>query len=114
MTAEDRLQSQCVKWLRLQYPNELIFAIPNGGTRNILEAVKLKQTGVLSGVADVFIALPNGKYHGLFVEFKVGKNKQTTTQREFEKIIKSKGYEYKVAYSLDEFIDIVTIYINNT
>ena len=52
---EDNLQKACVTWFRLQYPDVVIFAIPNGGSRNPIEAAKLKATGTLAGVADLFV-----------------------------------------------------------
>lgn len=49
---------------------QLLFAIPNGGDRNILVAAKLKAEGVRAGVPDLFLAVPRGRYHGMFVELK--------------------------------------------
>ena len=111
MTEEDKIQMDCVKWFRIQYPNEIIFAVPNGGSRNLFEAVKLKKTGTLAGVADLFLAKPSKGFSGLFIEVKQGRNKQTQTQKDFEQIIKLKGYEYRVVYSLDEFMDLIYSYL---
>lgn len=52
---EHQEQVAFVEWFRLQFPGVMIFAIPNGGARNIVTAKKLKAEGVLPGVADLYI-----------------------------------------------------------
>jgi hypothetical protein len=42
-----------------------------------------------------------------FFELKVGKNKQTEKQKEFQQAIEDCGYHYHLVYSLDKFIEIV-------
>lgn len=41
--SEDQLQRQCVKWFRMQYPKleKRLFAIPNGGKRDVVTAAKI-------------------------------------------------------------------------
>lgn len=53
--SEDAEQALFVQWFRRNYPNVRIFAIPNGGLRNIAVAMKLKVTGVVAGVPDLYI-----------------------------------------------------------
>ena len=123
---EDHLQAECVRWFRYQYPNVVIFAIPNGGSRNPIEAAKLKRTGTLAGVADLFVMKAKWvdedieifgftdyycKYHGLFIEMKVGKNKQTPAQVEFQEYCQQAGYEYQVCRSFDEFKEVIENYL---
>jgi len=50
-----------------------LIAIPNGGFRNILEAIRLKRQGVRPGVFDLFLAYPCGQLHGLWIELKAPK-----------------------------------------
>ena len=42
---EERLQVSCVNWFDYQYPQyrQLLFAVPNGGSRNKIEAANLKK-----------------------------------------------------------------------
>lgn len=47
-----------------------MFAIPNGGLRDKITAGNLKREGVKAGVPDIFLPIPRGGYHGLFVEMK--------------------------------------------
>jgi len=108
---ESRLQQQCVKWFRLQYPNILIAAIPNGGKRSVVTAAMLKREGALAGFPDLFIAKPNEFYSGLFVEMKWGNNKPTEQQKEVMQKLTDAGYKVAVCYSFDEFVNVVTSYI---
>lgn len=53
------------------YPElELLYHIPNGGSRNQIEAAKLKRLGVRAGVPDLCLPVARGKYHGLYIEMK--------------------------------------------
>jgi hypothetical protein len=105
---EHKLQVAICKYLDLC--GYEFFAIPNGGLRNIKVAAKLKQEGVKAGVADLFVALSNGKYHGLFIEVKVGKNRQQPNQKIFEQKVLENGYQYKVVRSIDEMISVIREY----
>lgn len=54
-----------------------IFAIPNGGDRDIRVAVKLKAEGVRRGVPDLMLLAKRHGYSGLVIELKVGTNRQS-------------------------------------
>ena len=111
---EHNLQAACVRWFDLQFPHlaKLLFAIPNGGKRNIVTAVKLKAEGVRAGVWDMFLALPTKHYAGLFIEMKVGKNKLTKAQEEFGDKMTRQGYFCVVCYNLDQFMDAIESYLS--
>lgn len=110
---ESKLQSECVKWFRYQYPQYkgLLFAIPNGGHRNIITARILKAEGVLAGVADLFFAKPSDGVHGCFIEMKFGKGKQTESQKAFSAEVIKHGYLYWICYSFDDFQKLITQYL---
>lgn len=105
MQKESVLQTACVKWFRLQYPDLIIYAVPNGGSRNVREAQRLKAEGVLAGVADLVVMLPQGK--SIYIEMKVKWNKQTDNQKEFQKKAIELGHTYAVCYSFEEFQQII-------
>lgn len=119
---ESKLQRECVRWFDLQYPKlkQLLFAIPNGGARNKIEAGIMKGEGVRAGVADMFLAeyvdheKVGHKYqgcHGLFIEFKFGKGKQTDSQKTFEKSVKNNWYWYEVVSDFDSFKNLIETYL---
>ena len=64
---EHILQVNCVNYFRLRYPKGLIYAIPNGGQRNVIVASKMKAEGVLSGVPDLHIPIAKKGYNGLYI-----------------------------------------------
>lgn len=72
----------------------LTFAIPNGGSRNMVEAVNLKLEGVSPGVPDVFQAVPSGIYHGLFLEFKNMDKKSRPSDEQVRRINDLRGCGY--------------------
>lgn len=108
---EDNLQENCVRWLRLNYKNVLIFAIPNGGRRNIREAARLKRQGVTKGIPDLFIAHPMEKSCGLFIELKIGKNKMTPEQKEIQDHLWIRGYSHFCCWTFEDFITVVSNYL---
>jgi len=122
---EDDLQKACVTWFRLQYPDVVIFAIPNGGKRNAIEAARMKATGTLAGVADLFVMKHKEEpssfnperyihiWHGLFIEMKVGKNTQSEHQSDFAAAAMVAGYRYSICRSFDEFKAVIEKYLNN-
>lgn len=100
---ESQLQSACVKWFRLQYPDRVLFAIPNGGRRGKVEAAIMKGEGVLAGVADVFIMTSGNGVRGLFIEFKTETGRQSPEQKDFERKCYEWGYSYEIVRSFHDF-----------
>ncbi|WP_234733425.1 VRR-NUC domain-containing protein [Tellurirhabdus bombi] len=116
---ESGLQIACVHWFRTQYKplENLLFAIPNGGHRNKVVAAKLKMEGVLPGVPDLQLALPRGRFHGLFIEMKVKyatgkKNYSSPEQKKRVEELLEQGYQVVICYELNEFIVAINDYLN--
>jgi hypothetical protein len=106
---EHKLQVAICKYLDIaeKFP---FFAIPNGGQRNLLVAVKLKMEGVKRGVADMFWMISNEKWNGIFVEVKTPKGIKSEYQREFEKQAIAHGYYYAVVRSVGDCITLLEKY----
>lgn len=111
---ESNLQSGCVRWFRLKYPglSRLLFAVPNGGSRNAIEAANLKQQGVVPGVSDLILLKPSGSYSSLCIEMKAGKNGQSGNQKEFQRVAELYGNKYIVCRTFDEFMKGIENYLN--
>jgi hypothetical protein len=108
--SEHILQVNCINWFKLQYPRELVYAIPNGGFRHFSTAKRLKAEGVVSGIPDLFIPSPMGEYHGLYIEMKYGYNKPSEAQKKIMAYLTKKGYLCVVCWSLDEFMQTINNY----
>ncbi len=115
-TTEAQEQKSLIEWAKWQekkYPElKLLYHCPNGGTRNKMEAANLKRQGVKAGVPDLFLPVPRGNSHGLFLEMKVGRNKCTDNQKKWIRALMEQGYEVKVCYSCEEAIQVIKKYLN--
>lgn len=107
---ESNSQVQFVHYLRIAHPKVLFFSIPNGTLiagdpkKRAMRWSILKKEGALAGTADLFIALPNQAFSGLFMEFKTPKGRLEPTQKEFATRCVESGYSHVVARSCDDAI----------
>lgn len=110
---EAELQSACVRYFRLRWPklSGIFFAIPNGGSRNPIEARNMKVQGTLSGVADLILLKPSNGYGALCIEMKSESGRQSQSQKEFQSAAQQAGNRYVVCRSFDEFKQSVEEYL---
>jgi hypothetical protein len=104
---EDILQAEIYKWFHNTHcagKNNIIFSVPNGGTRNTKEAMKLKATGLMPGVSDLIILLPS---KCLFIEVKTSTGKQSDAQKVFSSKVTSLGFDYHLVRSFEDFKSII-------
>lgn len=98
-------EEQCllIKWFDLQHRDKILFAIPNGGQRNLLVAKKLKAEGVRAGVPDLFLAYPTSEWNGMFIEMKREKGGTVSqAQRLMMSSLMDYGYKCVVCHGFDE------------
>lgn len=103
---ESQLQTACVKWFNLQYRElqGLLFSVPNGGNRNIIEAKRLKSEGVVAGVSDLILLINNGTYNSLCIEMKNGrKGAQSDNQKIWQEKVEKYANKYIICRTFDEF-----------
>lgn len=109
--SEAEHQEKIFSWAQFVPQLRWMFAVPNGGYRRPLEALRFKRQGVKSGVSDIFLPLAKGGFHGLFIELKVGKNKPTRNQSSFAEDMRAEGYKCEICYGSDEAIKTINEYI---
>ena len=110
--SEHQEQVMLITWFRMQYKQYRLhlWAIPNGGSRHIVTAVNLKAEGVLAGVSDLFLMIPKGEYHGMFIEMKAKTGSVSDKQKEFMAAASSMNYLAVVCYGFDEAKTAITKY----
>lgn len=89
----------------------MMYAVPNGGLRDVRVARKMKAEGVKAGVLDINLDVPRGGYHGLRIEMKFGKNKPTKKQKEWMQKYAEYGYCVKLCYNWIEARDAIMDYL---
>lgn len=100
--SEDNEQEAFVSWFKITYKDFLIFSVPNGGSRNKIEASKMKKTGLLAGVPDLIVLMPNREI--LFIEMKKRKGGTLSPiQKTIISIIEKLGFTVLIGYG---FLDI--------
>ncbi len=109
--SERQEQEAIVRWFRLKYPKEIIYAIPNGGSRNPIEARNLKLSGVLAGTPDLHICVGRGDYFGLFVEMKSEKGRLSSVQANVINRLNSAGYLAIVCRGFESAKDAIMNYM---
>jgi len=104
--SEDQLQAKCYQWFWNNFPElrRTMWAVPNGGIRNKITAMKMKATGLLSGVHDIHF-VHDGTLHS--IELKVGKNQLTESQVKYAQAIMQQGAKCHVVRTFEEFEELI-------
>lgn len=105
---EDEFQKAVAIYLK--FNGALWFHCPNGGSRNAIEASKLKAMGVLPGVPDCMILDARHGFSGLAIELKVGKNKPSEHQIAVTDRLVNSGWLVCITWSLDDAISLIDWY----
>lgn len=113
---EENTQIDCVNWMRWQHPSlaPYLHHSPNGGKRSKREAGRFKAMGVKAGFPDLALYIPRNNWHGLFIEMKTDKGRQSESQKEWQKMLTGQGYLYVVCRGFEEFKSIINTYIGKT
>ncbi len=71
----------------------LIYSSQNGISSSAIAKKIAKLNGLVVGVPDVFVSIPNSKYHGLYIEFKTKTGILSQPQQIFMHLVKLQGYD---------------------
>jgi hypothetical protein len=93
-------------------PLDLLYAIPNGGERNVLVAAKLKAEGVRAGVPDLHMPVARGGHHSLYIEMKKTGGRLSDVQIRFIAALEAAGNKVVVAYGWKEAVEAIKQYLS--
>ena len=113
---EAQHQINVIRWsmtVRDKYPElALLFHIPNGGSRDLREAAHMKEQGVKPGVPDLCLPVARGSYHGLYVEMKAPRGKESDVQKWWGTQLRIQGYFVALARGWEQAVQIIELYLN--
>lgn len=113
---ESRIQRAVIAWWAAKHkefgvPECLLFAIPNGLWLGAKAGKFAKLEGLRSGVSDLFLAIPRGRWHGLFMELKTETGTASDAQEAFILAAQAQGYCAVVRQGYDETVGMIETYL---
>ena len=98
---ESNEQINLFEYFQIKHPEIWVnmFHVPNGGSRNIVTANRLKKEGVKPGVPDIFLECAANGFHGLRIELKkTSGSYATSSQKDWIERLNKNGYKADVCY----------------
>ncbi|KHS84690.1 hypothetical protein RC84_08460 [Pectobacterium carotovorum subsp. carotovorum] len=90
---------------------DYLLHIPNEGKRGPKAARDAKRLGVRAGVPDLFLALPRGKYTGLWIEMKAKGGKLSAQQEVWLKRLEDAGYRAVCCFGFEQAVEHIADYL---
>lgn len=127
--SEHHEQVALFAWARLHEKDTpelaLLFAVPNGALRPYAMRLdrrgqpvryspigqRLAAEGLKRGVPDVWLPVPRGRYHGLVLEMKWGRNRPTAQQTWWLGQLTTQGWCTAVCWSTEAAIGMISDYL---
>ncbi|MCD8204979.1 MAG: VRR-NUC domain-containing protein [Coprobacillus sp.] len=116
MALESKHQQAVFKWtqyVRQKYPDlKLLFHIKNEDAMGAKQVAVDKAMGVKKGVPDLFLPVPRGQYHGLFIEMKNETGRPSDAQKWWGQELKDQGYYWEVCHGWEKAVQTLEWYMN--
>ena len=115
--SENQHQMAVIKWtqqagIRRKWPElSLLHHIPNERLCTQRQGKMLKLMGVKRGVPDLFLPVPRGRYHGLWIEMKTETGSTTDDQEWWGEHLLSQGYMWEVCHGWQSAVRILEWYM---
>jgi hypothetical protein len=116
---ESEKQTALFEWAALakgKYPElDLLYHVPNGGSRNKIEAGRLQAQGVKAGVPDLCLPVPRGEYHSLYIELKRIKGGSASAEQEqWIDFLRGQGYAAEICKGWMQAKELIEGYLDIT
>lgn len=89
----------------------LLIYLNNGNAPSRNAGYRAVAAGEKKGVPDLFLPLPCGDYHGLWIELKSAHGVMSREQKQWQIRLRSLGYAAVTAFALDEAIKEIENYL---
>ena len=99
------------QWGRTHPDIAWVHSVPNGLPLTGKVAKDASESGLTSGVWDIFVPSRRGEWAGLYIEMKWGKNGLTDAQKAFLAHLTAQGYQHAVCYSWTAAARVIVDYL---
>lgn len=111
---EHDLQKAYFDWAKRHPLARRAYAIPNAAKRSMRLAAHMIAEGLRKGVLDVHLPVARGLCHGLFIEFKAGRNTLTPEQRAEAHQLVADGFSVVITWDTELAIRATQDYLAGT
>lgn len=91
---------------------KLLYHIPNEGKRSVSYGAALRRQGMKRGVPDLCLPVARGRYHGLYIEMKAGRNKPTVDQQWWLEALERQGFRAVWCSGWEQAKEEISEYLN--
>lgn len=117
LPSESAEQKAVIRWWTIasaawNIDERLLMACPAQAARSPRGGARIKAEGYRAGTPDLFLAVPRGQWHGLFVEMKRADGGEVSeNQREMLFQVSSRGYQTAIAHGAAPARKIIAEYL---
>ena len=111
--SEERLQSEVLRYIQLQYPKARYCASLGGQYQPYQsQRNRARRTGYSKGFPDLFIYEARNGYNGLALEIKTIKGRATKEQKEWIAALQKRNYKAEICKGLPAILQLIDDYLS--
>ena len=111
--SEDRLQSEVIRYIQLQYPKARYCASLGGHYPPYQsQRTRARRTGSSKGFPALFIYEARNGYNGLALEIKTIKGRATKEQKEWIAALQKRNYKAEICKGLPAILQLIDDYLS--